>query len=209
MRERRRETSAADVHAFVEAAAKSRYEVYLGIDPGAEGAIGLVCGKHHAVIDIPTYTVEKKVVRKNTKKMVAETGKKSRRIVSKFTKFDYDEIFLTFGLLRPIKGKVHTCLEEAQVMVKGKGANAFTGYRVGCGYAMWPLFLLSRNFASREEVNPAEWKLNMGLHNKSKDAVRHVAIGLFPKAPLETSSDHNRAEALLLAEYLRRKRNGT
>ena len=50
----------------------------------------------------------------------------------------------------------------------------------------------------------------MGLQGKDKNAARHKALSLFPKGGfLVRVKDHNRAEALLIAEHLRRQRNGS
>jgi crossover junction endodeoxyribonuclease RuvC len=71
---------------------------------------------------------------------------------------------------------------------------------------MWPLFLASKG-SYVEEVVPTVWKKAMGLAGKDKEAARLKACGLFPHAGLSLKKDHNRAEALLLADYLRRRSN--
>jgi crossover junction endodeoxyribonuclease RuvC len=55
-------------------------------------------------------------------------------------------------------------------------------------------------------VSPQRWKRDMAL-TSDKEVCRTVAINLFPegKRYLERKKDHNRAEALLLAEWLRRQ----
>ena len=56
------------------------------------------------------------------------------------------------------------------------------------------------------EVRPATWKRKLHL-GKDKDAARELAIALFPTAryQLRLKGHHNRAEAILLAEYIRRE----
>jgi len=56
------------------------------------------------------------------------------------------------------------------------------------------------------EVRPAVWKKAMGLNAKKADA-RELAIKLFPhlREELKWKKDHDRAEALLIAEYGRRQ----
>lgn len=55
-------------------------------------------------------------------------------------------------------------------------------------------------------VSPQRWKRDMGL-TSDKEVCRNVAINLFPegKQNLDKKKHHNRAEALLLAEWLRRQ----
>ena len=37
--------------------------VYVGIDPGADGAIALLCGESYCVVDVPTLTTERKAIK--------------------------------------------------------------------------------------------------------------------------------------------------
>lgn len=54
-------------------------------------------------------------------------------------------------------------------------------------------------------VSPQRWKRDMGL-TADKESCRNIANALFPegKKYLDKKKHHNRAEALLLAEWLRR-----
>lgn len=49
-------------------------------------------------------------------------------------------------------------------------------------------------------ITPQSWKKYYGL-GKDKEVCRAKAIELFPKAELSRKKDHNRAEALLMANY--------
>jgi len=53
-------------------------------------------------------------------------------------------------------------------------------------------------------VRPRAWKKDMGL-TADKDESLALARHLFPTAPLTRKKDNGRAEALLIAEWLRRK----
>lgn len=156
---------------------------YLGIDPGATGGIGILsdCGQALA-LDIPVSVVQ----RKGGTKTVA----------------DYQGIMRLFDDIEKViyPRSVFICLEEAVVQIHGKGANAYTGFRVGCSYAMWPLFLLSKGYPLLE-VHPRTWKGKMGLLKMEKEKIRRKAASLFPSAELGRKKDHNRAEALMLAQY--------
>jgi len=52
-------------------------------------------------------------------------------------------------------------------------------------------------------VPPRVWKKAMGLTSEKQDSLE-MARKLWPNAPLSRKKDNNRAEALLLAEYIRR-----
>lgn len=161
---------------------------YLGIDPGATGGLGLLssCGQG-LVLDIPVETIK----RKGGTTSIADHPK----IIELFDEFE--------SILYPASMLI--CLEIAQVQVHGKGNNAYTGFRVAQHYAMWPLFLKDRGYPLIE-VNPQSWKPEMGFTGWDKEQMRLHALSLFPHVEgLERKSDHNRAEALLLALY--RKQN--
>lgn len=163
-----------------------QHPFYLGIDPGATGGLGFLssCGQA-LVMDIPVSVVKR-------------TGGTK-------TVPDYQGILALFDEIESVlyPASLLVCLEEGLVQVKGKGANAYTGFRTGCSYAMWPLFLLSRNY-SLMEVHPRTWKGKMGLLKLEKEQIRRKAASLYPNAELGRKKDHNRAEALLLALYRKR-----
>ena len=179
---------------FVKKVAELPDLIFVGIDPGAEGAVGLLCGNHAHYEDIPTFKTER-------------AGKKADGSSKTKTMFDHRAIVDLFLKLQPYKDRVRICVEEAQVQIKGKGANAYTAFRVGVGFGMWPLFLSANHF-SFEVVAPRPWKMAMGLGGKDKEYSRMKAAALFPDVKLTRKADHNRAEALLLAEYFRRKAYG-
>jgi len=198
----------AVVEAFVLRCLERTDVVYVGIDPGVGGAIAFVCGPHYRVLDMPAYKVGRVYQRKIKKEDLIPGGPKTRTIHGETSYFDLPMIVAVFKALKAVRQRVCVCVEIAQPMIKGKGsANIRTAHLVGVGFGMWPLFLQSKNYGyGREEVDPSDWKKAMGLLGKDKNASRKKAQALFPKAPLARKEDHGRAEALLLAEYARRKR---
>lgn len=91
-------------------------------------------------------------------------------------------------------------LEKAQPMPKQGIVSAF---HYGDHYGQLKCWLRVKGWPFLE-VSPAKWKQAMGLNKKSKDECIRVASQLFPHVDLARKKDHNRAEALLLAEYGRR-----
>jgi hypothetical protein len=55
-------------------------------------------------------------------------------------------------------------------------------------------------------VTPQKWKKDMGL-TSDKDLSLAMARELWPTAPLSRKMDNGRAEALLMAEWLRKQEN--
>lgn len=201
---------------FVAKAVKTKWPVYLGIDPGADGAIGLLCGDAHAVVDIPGLKVSMKRTKVLTKKQQQKLGTtaKTRTVNGQTTVFNFPAIVDLFRALKPIKDRIRVALEEGQVQVAGKsgfggkgkrfGASALVAYKVGIGFGMWPLYFASRGWPV-EIIKPGIWKKAEGLTGKGKEASRAKALSRWPRADLKRKKDHNRAEALLLADYLRKQ----
>lgn len=208
--EDKRQAELESVRAFVTKIQDLTTNVYIGVDTGAEGAIGIVCGKRAVVVDIPTYKLERRYTKKLNKKERLKTGKKTKSVKGEKTVFDYQGIVAIFRALKPVKDRIHICVEEAQIMVKsrggGKGAggqNAYGAYRVGFGYGLFPLYITSRGWPAEYPV-PFTWKNEMGLKGKDKNYSLRKAKNLFPGVPLPRKKDHNRAEALLLAQYMKK-----
>lgn len=179
--------------------------IYVGIDPGAMGAIAFVCGQYHIVVDMPVVEVPRIRVVKISEKKRVPGGPKTKTVHGKTSKFVDDVICRVFMQLKDVKLRVRTCLELAKPMVMGKGRNTIrVAYMVGIGFGMWPLFLRSKGYAPMI-AEPNVWKAFMGLQNQDKTASLAKARKLFPKASLKRGKDHGRAEALLLAAYLKRR----
>lgn len=53
-------------------------------------------------------------------------------------------------------------------------------------------------------VTPAKWKKDLGLTSNKNDSLE-MARNLWPTAPLARKKDNGRAEALLIAEWLRKE----
>lgn len=181
--------------AFVRAAYASSGKIYGGIDPGFSGAIAFICGVNRVVFDMPTYAQE-------------ISGKTKGGKAPKRNYFDNMAIVELFDRLRGVRELVRVALEKGSPRPQD---TALTGFAVGCGYGMWPLFLLAAQIG-REDIVPGVWKRRFGLI-KAKGAVVdkkasvRKARELWPTEDLPISRD-GRAEALLIAEYLRLKDTG-
>jgi hypothetical protein len=92
-------------------------------------------------------------------------------------------------------------IEHQQVM-QNDGPNQ--AFMTGGGYYLWKGIFCALQIP-REYVRPADWKAKMML-GASKDLSRSRCAQLFPDLTpmLVHKNDHDRAEAVLLAEYGRR-----
>lgn len=189
------------IQAFLQDAVLLSDLIYMGIDCGANGAIGLICKHLQCVVDIPTIKVETIRHKKTTEEERIKTGYKTKTKHGKTTKFDFGGICDIFTLLRKYKKYIIIMLEEVPISM-GPGKK-YGEILLNRAYAMWPLYLYSQGFHFKE-VLPTVWKRQMKLYGKDKDACRLKALSLFPKAKIKLKKHHDRAEALLLAEFLRR-----
>ncbi len=168
--------------------------IYIGIDPGVTGAFGLIHPddpRQTTVLDIPCLLIP----------MGKRKNKKGNIPNRSF--YNVDAIWEMFQHLLPHKERLLVCLEQGMPY---KMDTPVTAWSVGMSYGLWPLFLRSQDI-KLVEVLPVTWKAKLGLRNADKELSRYTAQKLFPHAPLFNVGDHNRAEALLIAEYFRRERN--
>ncbi|MFM6207166.1 hypothetical protein, partial [Planktothrix sp.] len=93
-------------------------------------------------------------------------------------------------------------LESVHAM-PGQGVSSMFSF--GLGYGVWLGIVAALNVPI-EFVTPQAWKKYYSL-GPDKEASRVKALQLFPSqaSELKLKKHHGRAEALLLAEYLRRK----
>ena len=162
---------------------------YLGIDPGLTGAVA-------CILESGAVFTEFLPVMSNVK--AAEKGRKRTHL---------DPSALTRTLYSLIHDKApgisryHVFVEYTQAGMKGALANYSLGHSSGL-----IMGVLSALGFSYELVRPQEWKKEFGLLKMQKDASRTMAQQLFPWVNLALKKDEGRAEALLIAEWGRRKR---
>jgi crossover junction endodeoxyribonuclease RuvC len=162
--------------------------MFVGIDPGMEGAVAII------------YPVENRLPAVHfLDTPVVNVGKKGK------TKREYDgqrmtQMFKDYGVLNG--GVVYI---ERQQSMPGQGvASTFT---TGRGYGLW-LGILTALGIPYEIVAPVTWKKNlMADMAKEKGASLIKAKQLFPLCAedLKLKKHHGRADALLIAEFGRRR----
>ena len=153
--------------------------IYIGIDPGLDGAITVREDGVISIFDTPTLTIKR--------------GKKNKRLC---------DAHGMANILKTYIGKdVHVALEKVHSM-PGQGVASM--FSMGEGLGIWKGLVAMAGFKITH-ITPQSWKkkLMQGM-GKEKDAARVRAIELFPDMyeQLKRKKDHGRADALLLSEYL-------
>lgn len=152
---------------------------YIGIDPGSKGAVAVLNDKGIPVM------LEDIPFLKSDKCMD----------ISSFSDILNDYIL----------EEHHCILEKCQYTPAIKGSGAFT-FGKTIGYTECALILLK---VAHELVRPQIWKKEFSLLNKEKSSSIEVAKRMFPSvADKLLKTKDGRAEALLIAEFCRRKNIG-
>lgn len=147
----------------------------IGIDPGLNGALALVCEDTAAVYDLPVKIVDR------------------RRTI------DPERFVMEFSEL--LRSADHVVVEEQGPRPRQGARQTFThGYEYGVVVALIEGLGISPLF-----VTPRRWKAELGLSSdkaQSLEAARRMWPELEPA--LRRKRDDGRAEALLIAWYARR-----
>lgn len=154
-----------------------------GVDPGLDGALAVMrSGKPPVVWDTPTLTVK---TARGTKREynLAE--------IARVVRVEVD--------LQPA-GSILMAGVEAVHAMPGQGVRSM--WSMGFGSGIWEMvFAAFRVPLTR--IAPQKWQRAMLNGAKGKEGARLRAIQLFPDVSLSRKKDHGRADALLIAEYLR------
>ncbi|KKL60170.1 hypothetical protein LCGC14_2208000 [marine sediment metagenome] len=168
--------------------------IYIGIDPGLDGAMAVLRSDQRSrvvFIDNLFDTPSTSVVKGRKKRRVYDTSAMAR-------------LFRTY-LLNHRREEIIVALEAVHAM-PGQGVTSM--FSMGRGFGQWEGIIAAFQLPL-EYVTPRVWKNKMVGVGTDKNASRLKAIDLFPGVAdqLARKKDHGRAEALLIAEYVRR-RNG-
>ena len=164
-------------------------DLYVGIDPGLDGAVAVIDVKRSliSVQDTPTITVKK--------------GKKQRRL--------YLESQMA-TILENVRASGHVVCVGLENIHAMPGQGTVSMFNMGVGFGLW-LGLLAALRLPLRRIEPAKWKREMGIavgSDKAQSIVR--ALQIFPLADqlLKRKKDDGRADALLLAAWLLQTKGG-
>ncbi len=155
----------------------------VGIDPGLTGAIAVIRPRGIDLHDCPIVLV----------------GGKRR--------YNPAGMALLLRSYQQLYPRLLVGLEKVHSM-PGQGVASSFGF--GEGYGIWEGVLASHCIPCQLITSQAWKRSMMAGQAKDKDASRLVAVRLFPEVGdrLQLKKDHGRADALLIAEYLRRQAIG-
>jgi hypothetical protein len=171
-------------------------KTYVGIDPGKTGAVAII--SDHFLVD------------RNRLSEVyfydAEKGVNFNDLAKAIVGINFNEdcfVLLEKAQVMPRKRKRMVGGQEIEESA-GQGSVGMLNYGIGYGEYRGMLKALLIPFA---EIHPMTWKKEFGLVHQDKDRSIQVARQLFPSVDdmLTRKKDHGRAEALLIAEYARRR----
>ena len=161
-------------------------KVYVGCDPGISGAVAFVFPDGHVTfVDPPTYQTQYKcrgVTRNRNHYYIPRLVAQIKEQISGFN---------TTVCIEKVSSRPADGVQQAFSL-----GNGFGIYQGIFGVLCSGVTLL---------VAPVVWKRKLGLLKKDKEASRLLALELYPQCSGELSrkKDSDRAEALLLAHYLR------
>jgi hypothetical protein len=157
--------------------------IYVGIDPGLTGAIAFLGSPTlcDAVEDMPTYIASAGVVKR-------EVNGQALAMLLRSAGHPDDLLVV---------------LERTAAM-PGQGVASMFSMGVTRGVVLGVIGTIG---ARMREVSPVTWKRAYALIGQEKGASRRLAIQRFPQLAerLAREKDHNRAEALLLALWLKQQ----
>lgn len=148
--------------------------IFIGIDPGLHGAVGIIDGNQVVVQDTPSTTFDGK------------------------GKYLPQAMAAQLARFKDMPQSVLAILEDVHSMPKQGVASSFN---FGVGKGLWLGILAAYNIPT-QLVSPQRWKKTMEL-NSDKNTARALAAKLFPSIAdqLKLVKHDGRAEALLMAEY--------
>lgn len=184
------------------------FNTFIGIDPGVNGAIAAIDANGNALMveTFPTIKTAKTPVRKM--KVDRKTGiKKPVTIKGMRTVYDFVKLVKLVKTFSKLPKPICVTLESVHSMPRDSKVAAFT-----FGGAYWSIqTALAAANLNYSTVNSKVWQSSMNLIAPDRSALRELyrqyAQQLFPSVKLSRGCDADKAAALMIAEYSRRKTN--
>ncbi len=155
--------------------------IFIGVDPGLTGAVGVIDQDSRAIAVIDVIT-------------------RRRTLTSTTIKREFDVRptvdQLTDRLVNYLNHEWRACIEAPFSVPGGNMMGTCSLFQTYGGL----LAMLEMIGIDVTTVRPGEWKRGFGL-TKDKDYSITVARQMWPTINLDAKRHHNRAEALLIAEY--------
>lgn len=169
---------------------------FIGIDCGKHGGLGVI--KADGSVD--SWHTPAIVLR--TKKRAKAKGGKPRYSIE--TKYDQRKMF---ELLRDLKRNNSKLLVTIEQQRQRPGDSKQSVFQIGFGQGLWEMACTANNI-TYQTVQPAQWKpCYVGLGADKNESIK-ACLALYPAHALPRVKDEARAEALLIADFAKRKHEG-
>jgi hypothetical protein len=155
--------------------------IFIGIDPGLDGAVAIKDMETNEVIivDTPVYEIEKKKVRKLKVPKIKDDGTVQKTAIKPGIKREYDEAAMR-DILKPYgmgKATVFAALEVSQAMPDQGRTSMF---ETGVGFGIWRGMLTALEIPY-VRVHPKTWQKTLGyLKGPTKGQSYAIASRLYP-----------------------------
>lgn len=169
----------------------------IGIDPGFQGAVGVLDVAQTSMLTVRALVFDAPIMVLGAKKPGGKVKEKP--------------VFSQVTMFRLLKAQVDTqelCVAAIEEVGPRPMEGVVASFRFGAGYGMWTMALAALGIM-RYEIPSMRWKRDVfATRGQDKDASVIKAEQLFPSLVFRTERGRlldGRAEALLLADYLRRQ----
>jgi hypothetical protein len=180
---------------------------YVGIDPGLGGGIAVLKdgGKTVSLKKTPVFAALKKKILGG---MATKTTQKARYDI-------YSMVHVAESFARGEAVDLEILIEKQQSLGPAAMGGAYQEFVTGYGYGIW-IGILSTLRLPFREISPRDWQATMLAAVEGKDTKeksRAAAAQIWPAVDFRKSgrarlADHGLTDAVLLAEYGRRLREG-
>lgn len=188
--------------------------VFVGIDPGKSGAVGVIYTDQSVFAKAGGYKPDAEawhnplVIERKTTSAKLKSGKRKGQNVKRRTEKRHIDLAGRLRLLLPF-ARLHKTT-EANVLVtleqvsSGPRDGKVQAFSFGYDYGSWEMALVALGIPYTT-VRPHVWRPEMvGVAATKKDSLK-LCRRLYPKVDLPLEKDEARAEALLLADWQRRR----
>ena len=170
--------------------------IYVGIDPGKSGGVAVIHPDGSAEAwYTPIITTRKTSPRKKT-----PSGKKYVKVTKKY---DETGMFRLLGKFRKLKREGFTIKVGLERVGAAPRDGRTSAFNFGMGWGLWRMALTASGFTYRL-VEPSKWRPELVGKGADKKESLYLARKLWPDVELPLMKDEAKAEALLIAEWIRR-----
>jgi hypothetical protein len=176
----------------------------IGIDPGQKGAIAVIYSDgSYKVFDMPTFSISKE--KRSNRSITPKKTIQTKVYIDRKGLLALLEEIVSSDKVEPF---ICNCITEKQQAMPDQSSNS--GFTTGMGYGEL-LMALDALGIQYETISAKEWQKHFGISKDTKGDSCRIAENLFPNAGLRGPRGgvyDGRADAILLCEYGRRKRQG-